>query len=88
VGAELFQSGRRTDRYDETNSLFPNYANARKNIVTIEASDKLCFASAPLVTSETVKSKEPIGMSKLPAIRWLHLCPDDTDNGCLRNFVH
>ena len=37
LAAELFQSNRRTDRHDETNSLLRNFTNERKNMVTIKA---------------------------------------------------
>jgi len=33
VGAELFHADGRTDRHDEANSLFRNFANAPKTIL-------------------------------------------------------
>jgi hypothetical protein len=40
------------------------------------------------MTSETVKSKEAVGMRTLPAVRWLLLCHDDADSWRLTAGLH
>jgi len=35
LGVELLHAGRRTDRHDEANSLFRNFANAREKGASI-----------------------------------------------------
>jgi len=63
--------------------VFHNFTNTRKNVVTIKTVWQNVVRDSAASDFETLKSIEPMAMSTLPAIRWLLLCPDDTDSRCL-----
>jgi len=59
--------------------IFRNFTNARKN-VTIKTVWQNVVRNSDVGDFETLKSKEPMAMSTLPAICRLLLCPDETDS--------
>jgi len=66
-------------------AVFRNFANASKNVVTIKTGWQNAVCDSAASDLETLKRKQPMAMSTLPAIRWLLFYPDDTDSRWLRN---
>jgi len=66
-------------------AIFRNFANARKNVVTIKTGWQNVVCDSADSDLETLNSNQPMEMSSLPAICRLFLCPDETNSRWLRN---